>query len=273
MCSRDEVILYNGPVLFPSISITYVITIEGSNRYESVLHELNTYRPTRKVIIVHHKPMAECARPSWVTKPSDDLWNNNLSIAKRDPSIPVLVLEDDVKFLPRLRDYAQHIDKTVSDNECEVYSLGIVCFLCLPWKTDIKPILGGGAQAVFFSAKGRQRLVREYADNPSYKTKDITQNLNLTWLHDGEIYYEFETLAAPEVCAVQAFPMTENQQEWGNYLTSTAFEVTGARKDGTFLFELSHNIAYHFFGFIPLGLLNIVLVFYLIKSLMIYSKR
>jgi hypothetical protein len=219
--------------------------------------------------------MAECARPSWVRKPSDDLWNNNLSIAKRDPSIPVLVLEDDVKFLPRLRDYAQHIDKTVSDNECEVYSLGVICSLCFP-SNDIRVSLGGGTQAVLYSAKGRQRLVREYGDNPSFKNgmmQYIAHTLNATWLHDGEIYYEFHTLTSSEPCAVQSFPMTENQQEWGSNVTDKIFELTGAREDGTFLFESAHKIAYHVWGFIPLILFQISLSLYLIKSLMIYSKR
>ena len=132
MCSRDEIIMYSEPVLFPSIPITYVITTEGSDRYKQLLHELNTYKPTRKVVIVYHKSMTDCARPHWIKRASQDLWNNNLMIAKRDPNVPVLILEDDVHFLPRVHDYAKCIDETVANNKCELYSLGIACFLCFP---------------------------------------------------------------------------------------------------------------------------------------------
>ena len=169
MCSSDEVIWFDDPVLFPSIPITYVITMEGSKRYKTLLNELNTYRPTRKVVIVHHKSMADCTRPQWVTKPSHDLWNNNLSIAKRDPSVPVLILEDDVRFLPRVRDYAKHIDETVANNKCELYSLGSdmqLSFPSFPLNNDITVLDAVSSHAVLFSSNGRQRLVREYGDNP-----------------------------------------------------------------------------------------------------------
>ena len=66
MCTRDEVLTFSEPVLFPSVPVTYAITMEGSSRYNNLIQELKTYRPTRKVVIVHHKRMSECARPAWV---------------------------------------------------------------------------------------------------------------------------------------------------------------------------------------------------------------
>lgn len=261
MCSRDEIIMFSEPVLFPSIPITYVITMEGSERYKQLLHELNTYRPTRKVVIVHHKSMTDCARPQWVTKPSKDIWNNTLMIAKRDPNMPVLILEDDVHFLPRVYDYAKYIDETVANNKCELYSLGMACFLCFPLIHDIRVVLAGGTQAVLYSANGRQRLVREYGDNASYKNgmmQYLATNLGFTWLHDGEIYYEFHTLAPKEPCAVQSLPVTENQKEWGSSLIDIVFFLTGAREDGTTLFELTHAISFYFFGIIPIVTLTIL---------------
>lgn len=267
MCSRDEVIMFSGSVLFPSIPITYVITMEGSERYKHLLHELNTYRPTRKVVIVHHKSIKDCARPQWITKPSGDLWHNNLMIAKRDPTVPVMILEDDVRFLPRVHDYAQHIDEIIANNKCEVYSLGMICALCFPSNNAIRVMLAGGAQAILYSANGRQRLVREYGDNASYKNgimQYIAASLGIPWLHDDEIYYEFHMLAPTKPCAVQAFPMTENQKEWGNHLQNILFDLTGAREDGTLLFETTHIIGLYFFGFIPLFILIFCLFVYFI---------
>ena len=261
--------MLSGPVLFPSIPITYVITMEGSKRYKQLLDELNTYRPTRKVVIVHHKLMADCARPHWVSKASNDLWNNTLMIAKRDPNVPVLILEDDVHFLPVVRDYAQHIDEIVASNKCDVYSLGMVCWLCFPSSMkDIRPVLAGGAQAVLYSASGRQRIVSKYGDDASYKDglmKNIARSLDLTWLHDGEMYYELYTLAPTKPCAVQALSMTENQKEWGNNVTHVAFNLTGAREDGTFLFEMAHAIGFYFFGLIPLAIFISCLFVYFIS--------
>lgn len=260
MCSYDEIIMFPGPVLFPSIPITYVITLEGSNRYKQLLHELNTYRPTRKVVIVHHKSMTDCTRPQWVTKPSEDLWNNTLMIAKRDPNVPVLILEDDVHFLPRVHDYAQHIDEIVASNKCELYSLGLLSPLDFPLVNDIRVVLAGGAHAVIYSANGRYRLVREYGENASYKNsmmRSLATSLGIVWLHDAEIYYQFHTLAPKEPCAVQSFPLTENQKEWGGELIYMVFYLTGAREDGTAIFEMHHTISFYFCGTIPF----IVLIF------------
>ena len=211
--------------------------------------------------------MTDCARPQWVTKPSDDLWNNTLMIAKRDPNVPVLILEDDVQFLPRVNDYAQHIDEIVANNKCELYSLGLGCALSFPLINDTRVVIGGGSHAILYSANGRQHLIREYGDNPSYKdsivkniVKNIIASFGFPWLHDGEIYYELHTLAPKEPCAIQSFPLTDNQKEWANIYTNTVFYLTGARDDGTFLHEINHTVARYIFGFIPL----IILIFCLI---------
>ena len=220
--------------------------------------------------------MTDCARPQWVTKPSDDLWNNTLMIAKRDPNVPVLILEDDVQFLPRVNDYAQHIDEIVANNKCELYSLGLGCALSFPLINDTRVVIGGGSHAILYSANGRQHLIREYGDNPSYKNsivKNILASLGFPWLHDCEIYYELHTLAPKEPCAVQSCPLTDNQKEWDNIFINTVFYLTGAREDGTVYFELMHIIGTYFFGTIPLAILTFVLFAYLIRSRLKYHWK
>lgn len=262
MCTRDEVLTFDGPVLFPSVPVTYVITMEGSSRYEVLMRELRTYRPTRKVVIVHHKPHSECARPKWVTKPSLDLWRNNIMIAQRDPSSPVLILEDDVRFMSRVRDYAAHIDALVAQEKCEVYNLGVISCINVPsFGRDMTVWLGGSAQAVLYTARGRERFVHLYGDDPSFKASGVRhfcEIFGLAWLHDLEISSVFHMLASTKPCAVQELPKTENRKEWCNAFTRIAIHLTGAEKDGSLLFEISNFIGRYFGGVFPFTLVALV---------------
>lgn len=264
MCTRDEVLTFADPVLFPSVPVTYVITMEGSERYDALMRELSTFRPTRTVVVVHHKPRSECPRPEWVTKASDDLWRNNIMIAQRDPSSPVLILEDDVCFLPRVRDLAAHIDAVVAQENCEVYSLGSVPFLSVPtFGRDVTILVGGSAHAVLYTARARQRLVRLYGDDPSFK-KPLLPGLSC---HDLEISRVFHMLAPARPCAVQAHPMTENREDWTNLVFDVVFRLTGAHEDGTLLYELLHFVGRSFGGWVPFALVVAAVVVVVLRRL------
>ena len=151
MCTRDEVLTFSDPVLFPSVPITYVITMEGSHRYHKLLRELRAYRPTKKVVIVHHKTFSDCARPHGISKSSQDLWRNNLMIAKRDPNSPMMILEDDVHFLPTVHDYAEHIDQTIANDRCELYTLGLAPIMSFPSSNEDMTILFGRSVCTKFA--------------------------------------------------------------------------------------------------------------------------
>jgi hypothetical protein len=212
--------------------------------------------------------MSECARPAWVKSTADDLWNNNLMIAKRNPDAPVLILEDDVHFLPAVRDYAAHIDTLIASNKCELYSLGMVPLMSWPSSSrDICIVAGGSATAVLFSTAGRQRLVREYGDDPSYKTSKnnivrFAENFGFTMLHDYEVYFQFHALSSAEPCAVQPMPYTENRQNWNNPALELAINMTGAEEDGTTYFMISHMLGYYSGGVMILMVLFLILVLY-----------
>jgi hypothetical protein len=189
-------------------------------------------------------------------------------IAKRDLNSPVMILEDDVHFLPTVRDYAEHIDQTIANDRCEIYTLGIAPMMSFPSSNkDMTILLGGCTQAVLFSTRARQRLVREYGDDASYKAtpKSTVNTLGFKWLHDTEIYYMFHTLAPMKPCAVQSHPLTENQKEWRNVLTDIVFDLSGARDDGTVLFDIHHALGCYFGGLIPF----LVFIAFLIQ----YSSR
>jgi len=272
MCTRDEVLTFSDPVLFPSVPITYVITLEGSHRYHQLVRELHAYRPTRIVIIIHHKSMSDCARPKWVTKPSEDLWANNLMIAKRDPESPMLVLEDDVHFLPEVHEYAKHVDETIANDMCEIYTLGIAPVISFPSSTkDMTILFGGSTQAVLFSTRARQRLIRDYGEDPSYKAsfRGTLKTLGLPWLHDHEVYYMFHTLAPAQPCAVQSLPLTENQKEWRTFLSDIVFDLSGARDDGTKLFQIHHALGRYFGGWFPFVMFIAFLIQYSSRSSLI----
>ena len=212
--------------------------------------------------------MSRCARPSWVTKASDDLWRNNLMIAKRDPTVPVLIMEDDVRFLPRVYDYANHIDQMVAKSQCEIYSLGMSPSLSfVSSRSDITVLIGGCFQAVLYSARGRNRIVQEYDKIAFYKRsimRHVSELLGLKWLHDTDLTYRFHTLIPIEPCAVQSFPMTENQKEWKHAVISAMIFMTGAREDGTRLFEMQHMIG-RFGGLVPFVIFVILVLTRVLK--------
>lgn len=267
MCTRDEVLTFSDHVLFPSIPVTYVITIEGSHRYNKLLQQLHEYRPTRTVIIVHHKSMSECKRPKWVTTPSLDLWQNNLAIAKRDPHSPVIILEDDVQFLPTVHEYAEHIDTLIANNECEVYSLGALPAISFPSSNkDMTVLYGGSAHAMLYSARGRQRLVRDYSNDTSYKVSPFVHYI-FAWLHDTEMYAMLHALAPLKPCAVQSHPFTENQKEWRNVVLDVFYELTNAREDGTTLYECMHLLGRYCGGCFSFILIIIALLIQLLCCL------
>ena len=84
--------------------------------------------------------------------------------------------------------------------------------------------------------------------------------LGFKWLHDAELYYMFHSLTSLKPCAVQSLPLTENQKEWGNVLINTVFDVTGARDDGTTLFEIHHALGRYVGGVIPFFVLIFLLI-------------
>lgn len=200
-----ETLRFDNPTL-RSVTTSYLITMVGSKRRESYMRQLETHRPTGKVVVVHNKGYRRC-RKKGVRSAAQDLWHANQTIASlceaREGGEAVLILEDDVEFTPHFSEMASEIDRFMKENEhAEIaYALGVQGFFSVPIDTSHVRILSGGfTHAVIYSSPALSR----------FKETGIP-----TWgLHDIVIFSKLYTYAPRFVCAVQAYERTENAAVW-----------------------------------------------------------
>lgn len=98
--------------------------------------QLREYRPTRTVVVVSNEGFRACAKPG-VTSPAQDLWHANQFVATHADAAnleAVLILEDDVRFLPALRTTAPLIEALLVRNAERAvgYTLGTCPLASVP---------------------------------------------------------------------------------------------------------------------------------------------
>ena len=113
------------------------------------------------------------------------------------------------------------------------------------------------------ATRARQRLVRLYGDDPSFKKHHIPGFPG----HDIEISRMFHMLAPARPCAVQAHPMTENRKDWTNPFVDVVVRLTGAHEDGTLIYELSHFVGCYFGGYFPFAVVVAAVVVVVLRRL------
>ena len=203
ICYTLEVLHFDDP-LFKTIPVSYLITMKGSERRDSYIHQLSTYKPTKKVVIVQNNGFKMCKKPSWVNTSAMDLWHANHTILKNhieESSAPVLVLEDDVEFTNDLLDKYSDIERFIENEYVDVYSLGSQTYLSYPIDLNHVHILYGGcAQAVIFTNKGARKF---------QKVKRVLG------LHDCDMYMQLNSYMSTTPTAIQSFAQeTINSKEW-----------------------------------------------------------
>ena len=108
-CYREEVLFFPKS-LWNNKLVTYLITLEGSNRRERYMKELHRVKPSMQVIILHNKGFKKCFKEG-VYSPGQDLWHANQEIFRRceADSRSVLILEDDVQFTSNIKHLQQSL--------------------------------------------------------------------------------------------------------------------------------------------------------------------
>ncbi len=249
-CYRCEHLYFENPT-FKKIPVSFLITMENSQRRDSYLKELKNFRPTSHVVIVHNKGFKKCYKQNVATT-YQDLWHANLHIFKLTESWkhPILLMEDDVNFTTHFQNYAPEIENFVLQENVEVYNLGCVPVVSNPASTGnhCRVFLFGAAHAMIYSYEVRKRLLQENAI--SFNTEE---------LHDGYIGKMCTCFTHLYPCAVQNMPQTNNRVNWPLFskIYLNLFAFTEPDIDGYVFFYLQHALLY-FGGIIPFLLMLIL---------------
>ena len=231
-CYTIKELVFEDPI-FKRIEVSYLITMADSNRTSHYMEQLMSFRPTRRVIIVYNPGFKRCNKKG-VTTPAHDIWHANQYIAHlaREEE-HVLILEDDVQFLPVIYQKAQEIeDFMFARLKMPVaYVLGAACNLSyrmLNHPEHIKILTGGCAHAVIYNRTALQMF----------------KNIRIRWFHDIALFGRtFYTYAPVKCCAIQELDTTtQNSQNWnfGN-IAALTFDIIAKREAHVF-FRRSHKM-------------------------------
>lgn len=257
-CYRCEHLYFENPT-FKKIPVSFLITMENSQRRDSYLKELKHFRPTSHVVIVHNKGFKKCYKQNVATS-YQDLWHANLHIFKLTESWkhPILLMEDDVNFTTHFQNYAPEIEHFVLQENVEVYNLGCVPVISNPVSTGnhCRVFCFGSTHAMIYSYEVRKRLLQENAI--SFNTED---------LHDSYIGKMCTCFTHVYPCAVQNIPKTNNRDNWPLFskIYLNLFAFTEPDIDGYVFYYLQHALLY-FGGIIPFLLMLILVLIVFTKT-------
>jgi len=97
-CYKYKTINYKYGVLDDSVDATYVIHLENNGRLDSVMEQINKYKPTKLIYIVFNKGYKNCKKQDFINSTVKDIIDANFNIfnhAKINNYNNILILEDD----------------------------------------------------------------------------------------------------------------------------------------------------------------------------------
>ena len=232
-CYREEVFWFSNPLFSEDlVPVSYLLTMENSPRRDSYLEQLNEYRPTRKVVVLHNKGWKHCKKPAWVTNSAYDLWHANLEVTNRTTG-RVLVLEDDVQFLPNIRqdvaeveEFLRHMKDTKdTKDKTFFYTLGLRLFYTTTRKSDVenhlRVIIGADAHAILYN-----------------NIKALTPPTNPNPFHDVHVFSSLHGYTYKRPLAIQHAEATENSIAYDPFrIVSYLNNIVGDEN----LFSLVHS--------------------------------
>ena len=198
-CYRIETIHFENP-MFKKIPLSVLITMEDSKRRENYMKELKNARPTHTVIILHNKGF-KTGYKEWVHSTIQDIWHANQKAISLSENHSVLILEDDVKFLPAFKKHADTVEQFfIRQKDACSYNLGSHVLLSIPSKNPhIRVLLGGMNQAVLYNVKA------------IHKMKSITINIVP---HDLVLTRNIKTFVFKIPLTFQILTNTLNSKQW-----------------------------------------------------------
>jgi len=197
------------------IDATYVVHLENNGRLDSVKEQLNEFRPTKDVFILHNKGYKKCKKEEYINKPPLDLVDAYLYIfkdAQEKDYKHVLILEDDFIFNDKIKDKTvrQNIMNFINNENYDIYGLGILPFIQKAYDNNTSICLAGiGAHALIYS----HNCIKKTLQLEKFKL-----TINKRKFHDWDYYtgWTFRKYIYNEPLCYQLFPKTENQDSWVN---------------------------------------------------------
>jgi hypothetical protein len=200
----------NSDSVLLNIDATYIVHLTNNGRLDSVRAQLNEFRPTKEVFILHNKGYKKCKKEEYIDKPPLDLVDAYLYIfkdAQKKDYKHVLILEDDFIFNNKIKDkkVQQNVMNFINNKKYDVYALGILPFLQKAHdNTSGISLLGSGAHAIIYSRKCINKTLQK--DKRSIKDWDFYLGTTFTkYMYNEPLCY-------------QLCPETENQNYWPNIL-------------------------------------------------------
>tara|TARA_B100002051_G_scaffold271087_1_gene305127 strand:+ start:942 stop:1793 length:852 start_codon:yes stop_codon:yes gene_type:complete len=251
MCYREEILWFDNPLFSEDVvPVSYLLTMENSSRRASYMQQLADFRPTKKVIILHNKGWKRCEKPTWVTNSSADLWHANLEVANRASGC-VLLLEDDVQFLPHVRQDVTRVETLLREKRDETffYTLGTRFMHSVMMNNStqhhLRVIFGADAHAIIYNnIKALQDL-----DVPNGQ------------LHDFCVYNQMDGYTFERPLAIQYAETTENSTHWNLWGIPILLIKTIGDEE---LFWLVHGLGKY--GGIAPAVVMLLLLLYLLSS-------
>jgi hypothetical protein len=190
------------------IDATYVIHLENNGRLDSVRKQLNEFRPTREVFILHNKGYKKCKKEEYINKAPLDLVDAYLYIfkdAQEKDYKHILILEDDFIFSNKIKDKVvqQNIMNFINREKYDTYALGTLPIIQKAYDNNTSLCTGLGTHAIIYSRNFINKTLQKNKRN----IKDWEQyvgGIERRYIYNEPLCY-------------QLFPKTENQELWTGF--------------------------------------------------------
>lgn len=190
------------------IDMAYILTMEDSNRKDSYMNQINTYKPHKNILIQYNKGYKKSVKKLLKQDSINDLndayyhaflnaYNNNYN--------NIIIFEDDFFFDNMINQaIVDNIGKFINENEYHFYHLGSTINLSLPTLGDhLRVYFILTSHGVIYSRKYMEYYINKYEKNK------IILNLDLDWNDINIIKYIYY-----KPLCFQKFPQTENRSAW-----------------------------------------------------------
>ncbi len=191
------------------IDMAYILTMEDSNRKDSYMNQINTYKPHKNILIQYNKGYKKSVKKLKKQATANDLsdayyhaflnaYNNNYN--------NIIIFEDDFFFDNTINQkIVNSIGNFITKNEYHIYSLGSPAHLTIPtFGEHLIAYYYTSSHAVIYNRKYIEYYIDKYE-------KDLIDVCDEAWNYINIIKYIYY-----KPLCFQTFPETENRKSWKN---------------------------------------------------------
>ena len=248
-CYKNEII-HNSDPIFNKIKHTFILTMVGSPRRSQYMEQLKKYPLTQTVVIVHNRGYKRCKKNGVYTA-GQDLWHANKNVSRMISNEPVIILEDDVEFLPIIRELANDVEDFVIGYQGPLcYRMGCIPFFSISQGDHLKIFLGADTHGCIFNSEAITMIT----------------SIDVAFLHDLEISLYMDIYSNKNPMALQGKEYTENAQTWNVLGIPMLYVNVVGQGNMELMYGRSHLIG-AFGGVAPLVMCLVLILFLLFRSI------